>query len=257
MKSRVFLSSLLIVIALILTFLVAKSIMRPAKFSEVYNERISMNENRMTIISELQKMYRKENGEFATNVDQLVNFYEKGSFIVTSLQKNVDSIPEKLSMEEAEAQGFYKRIETKILVKDKMKDILDDINKQKSSPIEMKDFQYIPYGDNQQKYEINICHTDSAAIKYAIYIPVDVLLQNFDRSLLPEDANIFLRATSSLLYKDLLNESLYYKKLKGGAEEDYNMNPKWTGLQLGDTVKYSEDIIRINLPTQKKNHSEE
>ncbi|SRR5574344_1640658 len=229
MKSRVFLSSFLIIIALILTFLTAKAILRPAKFSEVYTMRRTINENRLTAIAELQKLYKKEHNEYANSIDNLVNFYENGFFTVTSVQRVADSIPENMTMEEAEKQGFYKRIETKIPIKDKMEEILAEINKQKAEPVVMENFQYIPFAANEEKYKIETGHSDSTIQKFAVYVPTDVLLNDFEASTLSADANFIKKGIHNLFYKNLENESRERRKC--------------VGLQLGDTVKPSIEIV--------------
>ena len=72
MKRKVLVSTLLIVIALIFVFLTTKSILRPKKFADVYNARKELNINRLTAIAELQKLYKKENGEYAAKIEVTV-----------------------------------------------------------------------------------------------------------------------------------------------------------------------------------------
>ena len=111
MKRKVLVSTLLIVIALIFVFLTTKSILRPKKFADVYTARREMNINRLTAIAELQKLYKKENGEYAAKIEDLEDLYTNGFFTVTSTRRTSDTIPEGLSMEEAEKQGYYETVE--------------------------------------------------------------------------------------------------------------------------------------------------
>ncbi len=236
MKSKVLVSTLVIVVALVFTFLTAKSILRPKKFSDVYNARKELNVNRLTAIAELQKLYKKEHGEYASKIEDLEDFYENGVFVVTSTRRTSDTIPEGLSMEEAEKQGYYETIEVKIPIKDKIEETLAEINKKRESNdlVLMKDFQYIPFTDNQ-KYKIEICTTDSLVQKFAVYVPVEVILNDLQKSTIPEESGFFSRCFGKILYS--------------GLENDMRERRNCVGVQLGDTVKPSIEVIELGKNT--------
>lgn len=235
MKSKIFLTAFLIIIALILTFLTTSAIIRPAKFTSVYETRKEINQNRLTVISELQKLYKREKGEYAANIDQLVDFYDKGYSEVTSLKKNVDSIPEGISAQEADK--YYDKIITKIPIKEKMNEILKEINLKKDDPIIMKDFQYIPFSPNKDKYKIEIGHQDSLVEKFAVYVPLETMLTNSDQvELKGFIGNIF--------FKDLVTDELTKDKNRSNKDPQKDAR-KFFGLQLGDTLSTSVEIIEL------------
>ena len=229
MKNKVLVSTLLIVIALIFVFLTTKSILRPKKFADVYTARREMNINRLTAIAELQKLYKKENGEYAAKIEDLEDFYANGHFTVTSTRRTSDTIPEGLSMEEAEKQGYYEPVEIKVPIKEKMEETLAELNKKRdySDYVKMEDFQYIPYND--QKYKIEICTTDSTVQKFAIYVPVDVMLNDLQKSTIPAEKGFISRGLGKIFYN--------------GLENDMRERRNCVGVQLGDTVKPSIEVV--------------
>ena len=229
MKNKVLVSTLLIVIALIFVFLTTKSILRPKKFADVYTARREMNINRLTAISELQKLYKKENGEYAAKIEDLEDFYTNGFFTVTSTRRTSDTIPEGLSMEEAEKQGYYETVEIKVPIKEKMEETLGEINKKReyNDYVQMEDFQYIPFND--KKYKIEICTTDSAVQKFAIYVPVEVILNDLQKSTIPAEKGFISRCFGKIFYN--------------GLENDMRERRNCIGVQLGDTVKPSIEVV--------------
>ena len=229
MKNKVLVSTLLIVIALIFVFLTTKSILRPKKFADVYTARREMNINRLTAIAELQKLYKKENGEYAAKIEDLEDFYTNGFFTVTSTRRTSDTIPEGLSMEEAEKQGYYETVEIKVPIKEKMEETLGEINKKReyNDYVQMEDFQYIPFND--KKYKIEICTTDSAVQKFAVYVPVEVILNDLQKSTVPEEKGFFSRCLGKIFYN--------------GLENDMRERRNCVGVQLGDTVKPSIEVV--------------
>lgn len=229
MKNKVLVSTLLIVIALIFVFLTTKSILRPKKFADVYTARREMNINRLTAIAELQKLYKKENGEYAAKIEDLEDFYTNGFFTVTSTRRTSDTIPEGLSMEEAEKQGYYETVEIKVPIKEKMEETLAEINKKRdySDYVKMEEFQYIPFND--QKYKIEICTTDSTVQKFAVYVPVEMILNDLQKSTIPEEKGFFSRCFGKIFYN--------------GLENDMRERRNCIGVQLGDTVKPSIEVV--------------
>ena len=229
MKTKVLVSTLLIVTALIFVFLTTKSILRPKKFADVYTARREMNINRLTAIAELQKLYKKENGEYAAKIEDLEEFYTNGFFTVTSTRRTSDTIPEGLSMEEAEKQGYYETVEIKVPIKEKMEETLAELNKKRdyTDKVMMEELQYVPYND--QKYKIEICTTDSTVQKFAVYVPVDLILNDLQKSTIPEEKGFISRCFGKIFYN--------------GLENDMRERRNCVGVQLGDTVKPSIEVV--------------
>lgn len=239
MKSRVIMGSFLGVIALVLVVLTAKSILRPQKYAEVYNYRRELNANRLTAIAELQKLYKKENGQYADNIDKLVDFYENGESVIKNIYLKDTVIAgitkediENMSMKEREEKNLYGTKEVRIPIKAKMEEILFELNDKREgeNKIEMADFQYIPFLDNK-KYKIEICTTDSLVQKFAIYVPVDVLLNDMGKSIVPENSGAMRRFFAKMMYENL--------------ENDARERAKCVGIQLGDTVSPSIEVKEI------------
>lgn len=239
MKSRTILTIFLSLVVLLLVFLNAKAILRPKKFEDVYTQRKELNSNRLTTIVELQKLYKKANGKYCDNIDTLANFYENGYIIIKNITIKdglADTLLKKvqnMSMEEREQGGYNVIHEQKIPIKNQMNDILANLNEKREpdDKIVMENFQYIPF-NGQEKYKIVTCeadHTDSAKIqKFAVYIPKDVLLNNFEESVFPANQNFLSKGWSKLLYNNL--------------SSDIRESRKCSGLQLGDTASTSLDI---------------
>lgn len=239
MKSRIIVGTFLGIIVLALALLTAKSILRPEKYAEVYNSRKSLNTNRLTAVAELQKLYKKEFGQYANHIDTLVDFYENGENVIRNIYLKDTVIPgitkediENMSMKEREEKNLYATHEVRIPIKQKMEEILIDLNAKRdgSDKIVMTDFQYIPFTNNE-KYKIEICKTDSLVQKFAIYVPLDVLLNEMSQSINPEGQGALGRMFSSLLYKDL--------------ENDQRERSKCVGIQLGDTITPSIEVKEI------------
>lgn len=238
MKSRIALTTFLGLIVLLLVFLNMKAILRPSKYEEVYNQRRELNTNRLTAVVELQKLYKKTYGQYCSDIDTLVEFYETGFYTVRNTSYRTDNLPEGLtvadvqnmSMEEREERHLNIVTEERIPIKNQMDQILAGLNEKRNPEdrIVMEKFQFIPYSDNV-KYKIETCEADRADTnkinKFAVYVPVETLMDNFDQSIYTEGkANVFKK----MLYK--------------GLADDKRESKKCVGLQLGDTVSTSLDI---------------
>lgn len=238
MKSRIALTTFLGLIVLLLVFLNLRAILRPSKYEEVYTQRRELNTNRLTAVVELQKLYKKDHGQYCSDIDSLVDFYENGFITIRNTSYRTDNLPDGLtvadvqnmSMEEREERNLNVVTENKIAIKSQMADILASLNDKRNPEdrIVMENFQYIPFSDNV-KYKIEVCDADRADTnkisKFAIYVPVETMMNNFDQSIYSEGkANLFKK----LLFKNLA--------------QDRRESKKCVGLQLGDTVSTSLDI---------------
>lgn len=241
MKSRVALTTFLALVVLLLVFLNMKAILRPNKYEEIYNQRRELNINRLTAVVELQKLYKKNNGQYCSDIDSLVDFYENGFLVIRNTSYRTDSLPagltlaevQNMSMEEREERHLNVVTEHKISIKDQMNDILAGLNDKRNPDdrIVMENFQYIPFSNNV-KYKIETCEADRADTnkiqKFAVYVPVEVLMDNFDNSIYTENTGALGRGFKKLLFNNL--------------SADKRESRKCVGLQLGDTVSTSLDI---------------
>ncbi|MBO4644993.1 MAG: hypothetical protein J5642_00570 [Bacteroidales bacterium] len=238
MKSKKIVTVVLIVVVVFLLFLNFRAILRPAKYEEIYEQRRELNLNRLMVIAELQGLYTQEYQHYAPHIDSLVNFYEKGHLTIenTSLifPEGMDSTEVlNLSMKQREEQGLVKKDIQYVGVKGKMAEILKELNKNKegSTKIEMKDFQYIPFTKTQ--YKIVTPADDSTQTKFAIFVPVNQMMSNFTESL-PKST------FSKMIYGGM--ENLYNDDVKKKDIKDSRNISKFVGLQLGDTVYTSTEI---------------
>ena len=65
--------------------------------------------------------------------------------------------------------------------------------------------------------------------KFAIYVPVEVILTDLQKSTIPEEKNAISRGIGKIFYN--------------GLENDMRERRNCVGVQLGDTVKPSIEVI--------------
>lgn len=242
MKSKIALTSFLGVLVVVLLFLNVRAILRPSKYQEVYNERCELNENRLTAITLLQELFHERNHYYASSIDTLIDFYEHGELISINSKDNPpkDSVNDEkfmekfmnMTMKQREESGYVVFDTTRTTVKVRMESELAEKNAKKDGNlITMKDFYKIPY--TNQRYEIVTPASDSITTKFAIYVPVNTLMTNFEKSV---PSSIF----GKMIYggmADVYNPAIKEKNLKDTREIK-----NFTGLQLGDTIVNSLEI---------------
>ncbi|MCQ2262898.1 MAG: hypothetical protein MJZ70_01310 [Bacteroidales bacterium] len=242
MKSKIALTSFLGVLVVVLLFLNVRAILRPSKYQEVYNERCELNENRLTAITLLQELFHERNHYYASSIDTLIDFYEHGELISINSKDNPpkDSVNDEkfmekfmnMTMKQREESGYVVFDTTRTTVKVRMESELAEKNAKKDGNlITMKDFYKIPY--TNQRYEIVTPASDSITTKFAIYVPVNTLMANFEKSV---PSSIF----GKMIYggmADVYNPAIKEKNLKDTREIK-----NFTGLQLGDTIVNSLEI---------------
>lgn len=242
MKSKIALTSFLGVLVVVLLFLNVRAILRPSKYQEVYNERCELNENRLTAITLLQELFHERNHYYASSIDTLIDFYEHGELISINSKDNPpkDSVNDEkfmekfmnMTMKQREESGYVVFDTTRTTVKVRMESELAEKNAKKDGNlITMKDFYKIPY--TNQRYEIVTPTSDSITTKFAIYVPVNTLMANFEKSV---PSSIF----GKMIYggmADVYNPAIKEKNLKDTREIK-----NFTGLQLGDTIVNSLEI---------------
>lgn len=203
MKTRALISTLLVLIVVVLAVFAARSIMRPEKFRQTYEDRKTLNVNNLKTIRCAQTIYKNVFKVYASDIDSLVDFVNNGQ---VEVEKTVGNFPDTMSQEQAFKLGLIKKQVVKIPAIDKMLELDPNLTREN-----FKNFQYIPYSD-KEKYEIQ---TGSIASKtyeipvYRIDVSLDQILVNMDRSITPENAGVFSKFWNKIFYNKLAEEEQY------------------------------------------------
>ena len=221
MKARTLFRVLLVLLVVFFAVLAMRSIMRPERFKTVYTLRHDEIVNRLTSIRTIQTVYKNETKRFAGSVDELVDFVENGTIVIV---KNTGEIPEDMTEEQAFKAGLLKKEEVQIPAKNKILEL--DPN------VMLKDFQYIPFTD-KKKFSIDTASISSATYSIPVYrieVPIDDILANMDRSIQPENANVFVKLWNKLFYTGLAEETPYksqYKDMWMGSLTEASTTGSW------------------------------
>ncbi|MCQ2285840.1 MAG: hypothetical protein MJZ76_03065 [Bacteroidales bacterium] len=221
MKAKTLFRILLVILVVFFSILAMRCIMRPERFKTVYELRHDAIATRLSAIRSIQTVYKNENKKFASSVDELVDFVENGHITII---KNIGEIPEDMTEEQAFKAGLLKKQEVIIPAKNKILELDPNIN--------MKDFQYIPFAD-KKKFSIDTASISSATYSIPVYridVPIDDILVNMDRSIQPENANIFQKLWNKLFYSGLAEETQYksqYKDMWMGSLTEASTTGSW------------------------------
>ena len=206
MKLKSLFRVFLVIVVLFFCVLILRSIMRPERFKQVYELRKTEIVTRLSAIRTIQVIYKNENKKYAADVDELVEFVENGYIQVTKI---VGEIPEDMSEEDAFKKGLLKKETMKIPAKDKIMEA--------DPKIVLDNFQYIPYTD-KQKFQIDTASISTATYSIPVYridVSRDEVLANMERSLMPENANVFNKLMNKILYTGLADENQYRLQYEG------------------------------------------
>ena len=203
MKTRALISTLLVILVVILAVFAARSIMRPEKFRQTYEDRKTLNVNNLKTIRCAQTIYKNVFKVYASDIDSLVDFVKNGH---VEVEKTVGNFPDTMSQEQAFKLGLIKKQVVKIPAIEKMLELDPNLTREN-----FKNFQYIPFSD-KEKYKIQ---TGSIASKtyeipvYRIDVSKDQILVNMDRSITPENAGVVSKLWNNIFYSNLADEEQY------------------------------------------------
>lgn len=206
MKLKSLFRVFLVIVVLFFCVLILRSIMRPERFKQVYELRKTEIVTRLSAIRTIQVIYKNENKKYAADVDELAKFVENGYIQVTKI---VGEIPEDMSEEDAFKKGLLKKEIMKIPAKDKIMEA--------DPKIVLDNFQYIPYTD-KQKFQIDTASISTATYSIPVYridVSRDEVLANMERSLMPENGNVFNKLMNKILYTGLADENQYRLQYEG------------------------------------------
>ncbi|MEG1555572.1 MAG: hypothetical protein RR356_02460 [Bacteroidales bacterium] len=224
MKTKTLFRILLIIVVLVLSILVLRSILRPEKFKLIYEERRDIIKERLMTIRAVEAVYKNEFKTYCSNIDSLVDFVQNGHVNVI---KNVGEIPEGMTEADALKKGILKKETVAVPAKDRILETDANLNIES-----FKDFQYIPMADGK-KFTIQ---TGSIASKtyeipvYCIDVPLDDILANIDKSITPKNTNVFTRFFNYIFYHGLANEVQYrvqYGNITMGSLTEASTSGNW------------------------------
>ena len=136
MKTRTLISTLLVILVVILAIFAARSIMRPEKFRQTYEDRKAANVTNLKTIRCAQTIYKNVYKKYASDIDSLVDFVKNGQ---VEVEKTVGNFPDTMSQEQAFKLGLIQKKVVKIPAIDKMLELDPNLTKEN-----YKNFQYIP-----------------------------------------------------------------------------------------------------------------
>lgn len=225
MKVQSLFRIVLVIIILFLTFMIYRSIMRPGKFRSVYEQREDRIVECLEIIRNAQNVYKQETGKVSGDIDELYNFVQNGTITVEQT-KMLKEVPKNMSEEDAFAQGYLEKTIVKIPAKRRMME--NDKNLVESS---LKNFNYIAETGN--KFKIDTASVESAGViipVYRIYLTVDDILANMQKTITLENSSAITKFWNSLLYRGLEDETQYrvqYRDIWMGALDNASVSGSW------------------------------
>ena len=221
---KVLFRCLMVVVVLVVAIMVMRSIMRPEKFRNVYNERCEMIKEKLITIRDVQAVYKNENKKFFADADSLADFALNGK---VSIIKNVGEIPEGMSEKDALKAGLLSKETVEIST---MEMVMETDASRK--PENFNNLQYVLHS-NGPKFNIQ---TGSIASKtyeipvYMIVVPLDDILADMDKAITPENASPFKKFINKILYNGLSEETQYrsqYKDMVMGSLTEASTSGNW------------------------------
>lgn len=221
---KVLFRCLMVVVVLVLAIMVMRSIMRPEKFRNVYNERCEMIKEKLITIRDVQAVYKNENKKFFADADSLADFALNGK---VSIIKNVGEIPEGMSEKDALKAGLLSKETVEISAMEKVMET--DASRK---PENFNNLQYVLHS-NGPKFNIQ---TGSIASKtyeipvYMIVVPLDDILADMDKAITPDNASPLKKFINKILYNGLSEETQYrsqYKDMVMGSLTEASTSGNW------------------------------
>lgn len=222
--AKVLFRCLMVVVVLVLAIMVMRSIMRPEKFRNVYNERCELIKEKLITIRDVQAVYKNENKTYFADADSLADFALNGK---VSIIKNVGDIPEGMSEKDALKAGLLRKETVEISAMEKVMET--DASRK---PENFNNLQYVLHS-NGPKFNIQ---TGSIASKtyeipvYMIVVPLDDILADMDKAITPENASPFVKFFNKIFYNGLAEETQYrsqYKDMVMGSLTEASTSGNW------------------------------
>jgi hypothetical protein len=222
--AKILFRCVMVVVVLVLAIMVMRSIMRPEKFRNVYNERCELIKEKLITIRDVQAVYKNENKKYFADADSLADFALNGK---VSIIKNVGDIPEGMSEKDALKAGLLRKETVEISAMEKVMET--DASRKVEN---FNNLQYVLHSDGP-KFNIQ---TGSIASKtyeipvYMIVVPLDDILADMDKAITPENARPFKKFINKILYNGLSEETQYrsqYKDMVMGSLTEASTSGNW------------------------------
>ncbi|MBR6333962.1 MAG: hypothetical protein IKR77_06190 [Bacteroidales bacterium] len=225
MKIRKLFSALLVILVLVMAVFAARSIMRPEKFKSVYEFRKAANVSNLLAIRSAQAVYKTVYKKYASDIDSLADFVKNG---YVEVEKTIGTIPDSISQEQAFKMGLIHKETVKVPAMEKIL----ELDQKNLTPESFKNFTRIPYSDNK-KYKIQtgvISNKNYEVPLYRIDVPIDDILINMDRTVTPENSNVFKKVWDKIFFNNLSEETQYkslYPDLYMGSLTEASTAGSW------------------------------
>ena len=214
----------MVVVILVLAVMVMRSIMRPEKFRNVYNERCELIKEKLITIRDIQAVYKNESKKYFADADSLADFATNG---MVKIDKNVGEIPEGMSERDALKAGLLRKETVEISAMEKVMET--DASRK---PENFNNLQYV-LGHDGPKFNIQ---TGSIASKtyeipvYMIVVPLDDILMDMDKAITPENSSALKKFINKIFYGGLSEETQYrsqYKDMVMGSLTEASTSGNW------------------------------
>lgn len=216
MKNRLF-QTALILVAIVLSVFIYRSVMRPEKFRVIYETRRDVVIEKLKEIRTAQIAYKNTKGMYANDFDQLINFLTDGKMAIVV---KTGTVPDDLTEQQALKKGIIKRDTVFV-------DAFTEIFKDKPN-IDVKGLKYIPFSNNQT-FEMKSDTVEKGRIKVPVFrviAPKTAFLNGIDAEL----------AANSKGFSGFFNVILF-----GKLQEQFQNGPKYIDLIMGSLEEPSTD----------------
>lgn len=224
MKVKTLFNILLVIVALGLAFLATRSILRPEKYKAAYNQRAEDIRVRLVTIRAVQQVYRNEFKRYTGDIDTLVDFVNNG---IVHIVKMSGDIPDDMTEEAAFKAGLIQKMTETIPARDKIFEIDPNVTAEN-----LRNFEFIPHGDGR-KFEIQLGTISSRTYEIPVYridVPIEDILINLDRTIIPKEAGPLSRLWNRMFFGGLADETQYrdkYRPMWLGSLTDAGTSGSW------------------------------
>lgn len=219
MKNKL-IQTALILVAVVLSVMIYRSVMRPEKYRVVFESRKEVVVEKMKDIRTAQMAYKSTKGVYANDFSLLITFLTEGKMPIVV---KTGTVPDDLTEKEAIQKGIVKRDTVYV---DAFKEIFKD--KPAFTISDAKKLDIIPFSEGQQ-FQMKSDTIEKGRIK----VPVFEVIAPKTAYLKGIDAEI---KASNKGFSGLMNSILY-----SNLESQFEKNPKFFDLIMGSLNEPSTD----------------
>ena len=178
-RVRIGIQAALIAVAIVLAFLIYRSIMQPVRFQREKAERTDVLVQRMKDIRKVQQEYKKAFGCYIPTGDSLILFLREG---MVPYVKMVGTVPDSLTEEEAVAKGIVSR---ETFTENAFAVLFPDKVEQKESFL--SHLMLIPFNESGKKISLEAGFISRSGYRVPVFeakVPFEDLLEGMDEQLI-------------------------------------------------------------------------